>query len=85
MKEELAKAGVEVIVNDNEVIVKKSLLHKPKVPFDSHNDHRVVMALSLFLTKFDIQINNANAINKSYPYYFKELEKLGVDLSYDLN
>ena len=85
MKEELAKVGVEVIVNDNDVIVNKSLLHKPLVPFDSHNDHRIVMALSLFLTQFDIQINNANAINKSYPYYFKDLEKLGVDVTYDLN
>ena len=85
MKEELAKVGVEVIVNDNNVIVNKSLLHKPLVPFDSHNDHRIVMALSLFLTQFDIQINNANAINKSYPYYFKDLEKLGVDVTYDLN
>ena len=85
MKEELAKVGVEVIVNDNDVIVNKSLIHKPLVPFDSHNDHRIVMALSLFLTQFDIQINNANAINKSYPYYFKDLEKLGVDVTYDLN
>ncbi|MBQ8206221.1 MAG: 3-phosphoshikimate 1-carboxyvinyltransferase [Bacilli bacterium] len=85
MKNELAKVGVEVVVNDNDVIVKKSLLLKPTIPFDSHNDHRIVMALSLFLTQFDIQINNANAINKSYPHYFKDLEKLGVDVTYDTN
>lgn len=85
MKDELSKIGIEVIVNEDDVIVNKSVLHEPSMNFDSHNDHRIVMALSLFLTQFDIKINNANAINKSYPYYFKDLEKLGVDVSYDTN
>ena len=85
MKEELSKVGIKVDVNENDVIVYKSSLHKPKEPFFSHNDHRVVMALSLLLSQFDIVINDAQAINKSYPDYFKDLEKLGVDVSYDFN
>lgn len=85
MKEELAKVGINVIVNDDDVIVNKSPIQKPSTSFDSHNDHRVVMALSLFLSQFDIKINNVEAINKSYPNYFNDLEKLGVEIIYDVN
>ena len=52
--------------------------------FNSHNDHRIAMALSLLATQFDITINDASCINKSYPHYFKDLKKLGVDL-YETN
>ena len=85
MKEELAKVGINVIVNDDDVIVNNSPIQKPSTSFDSHNDHRVVMALSLFLSQFDIKINNVEAINKSYPNYLNDLEKLGVEIIYDVN
>ena len=83
MKEELAKVGVQLDIYEDEVIVNKSELNKPCDMFNSHNDHRVVMALSLLSTKFDIVISNAEAVSKSYPHYFKELEKVGVKIDYE--
>ena len=83
MKEELAKMGAEIIVNDDDVIIKKTKLHYPTSSFDSHNDHRIAMALSLFSTQFDIQINNAQAVNKSYKDYFKVLNSLGLEIKCD--
>jgi 5-enolpyruvylshikimate-3-phosphate synthase len=41
------------------------------------------MAMSLISTKFDVEINDAEAVSKSYPHYFKELEKVGVKIDYE--
>ena len=49
---------------------------KPIV-FDSHNDHRIAMALAPLAMKISvIEINNAEVVSKSYPNYWKELDKL---------
>lgn len=84
IKQELEKVGVNIIVNDNDVIVNKSKLTKSNIPFSSCNDHRIVMALSLLSCMMDITINDYQAINKSYPNYFKELEKLGAVIDYEI-
>lgn len=83
MKEELTKIGVKVDIYDDYIIVNKSSLVPPKDCFNSHNDHRIVMALSLISSLFDIEIDGAEAINKSYPRYFKDLEKLGGHIIYE--
>lgn len=52
---------------------------------DGHNDHRVVMALSMakIVTSGDLKILGAEAINKSFPHFFETLIKLGADISYE--
>ena len=52
---------------------------------DGHNDHRVVMALSMakIVTSGDLKILGAEAINKSFPQFFETLIKLGADISYE--
>lgn len=82
MKIELAKIGIKVDINDNDVIVYKGNISKENIVFDSHNDHRIVMALSILSTLFDITIKGYEAVSKSYPHYFKDLEKLGVKIEY---
>ena len=83
MKEELKKCSIKIDIEENSVIVHKNNITKPNVCFESHNDHRIVMALSLLSTLFDITINDASAVMKSYPHYFKDLEKLGVEIEYE--
>ena len=80
MKTELAKLGVNVTVEENTVTVEKADLHAPKVPLSGHNDHRIVMALSLLLTRTGGKIEGAEAVRKSMPDFFARLEALGVTL-----
>ena len=61
----------------------KGKIERPKVSFNSHNDHRIVMSLSLLSTLFDIEISGAEAVEKSYPNFFNELEKVGVKIEYE--
>lgn len=80
MKKELSKLGVEVEVFENSVSVKKSEIKAPSEPICSHNDHRIVMALALLLTKTGGIIEGAEAIQKSYPDFFEEIKKLGIEM-----
>ena len=78
--EELRKCGADITVLDNEIIVNKKELHSSTTPFNSHNDHRIAMALSLLSTQFDIEINGAECVSKSYPGYFDDLKSLGATI-----
>lgn len=80
IEEELRKFNVE-ISSDNEKVVVKSIdtLSTDKT-LNSHNDHRIVMALAIISTvaKNKVVIEDAQAINKSYPSFFEDLRKLGI-------
>jgi len=80
MKQELQKFGANVMVLDNKVVINKCVLHKPTTQIFGHNDHRIVMALSILLTKFGGEIYGAEAINKSYPTFFDDLIAINCEL-----
>lgn len=80
MAEELLKLGADIQISENSVTVKKSELHAPTPRILSHNDHRVAMALAVLLTAFGGEIDGAESVNKSYPEFFEDLIKLGIDL-----
>lgn len=79
MKEELARCGVRLEIGENRVSVSGGA-HAPQTPFSAHNDHRIVMALSLLCTRFGGGIEGAEALNKSYPTYAADLRRLGLEV-----
>lgn len=80
MREELLKVGVEALVFENSVRVKKSELKAPTEAICSHNDHRIVMAMALLLTKTGGAIEGAQAVEKSFPDFFETIKKLGIEM-----
>ncbi|PHR48713.1 MAG: 3-phosphoshikimate 1-carboxyvinyltransferase [Fluviicola sp.] len=80
IKEEFEKLGVEIQLKPDEMHIVgngESLFIKGgKV--SSRNDHRIAMALSLFglRTTNPILIEHPEAINKSYPDYFKDISSV---------
>ncbi|MBQ3284916.1 MAG: 3-phosphoshikimate 1-carboxyvinyltransferase [Ruminococcus sp.] len=85
MKSELKKFGITVDVEENDVIVHPGELCAPTEPLSGHNDHRIVMALSVLLTATGGVIEGAEAVNKSFPDFFERLQDLGVDLTYGMD
>lgn len=83
MKDELKKVGIDLDIKDDEVIVKGELKAKDGVIFDSHNDHRILMALSILSSKMDIKITNIECVNKSYPAFFNDLKRLNMVVIYE--
>ena len=79
MAAELSKLGIKVDVYDNTVNVFPWA--KPTVPYEilkGHNDHRIVMALSVIATLVGGEIEGAEAVSKSYPEFFSDIKKLGI-------
>ncbi len=79
MHEEFTKLGGGLIFGKNQITIPKQLF-KENAILDGHNDHRIVMALSLILSKYGGAINGAEAVRKSYPAYFESIKALGAEV-----
>ena len=77
MIESLKLLNVEIRIDKNKDVInikgKKDYFNK--VTLSSYNDHRIVMALSIFATlnKGCITINDVDCISKSAPEFFYNL------------
>lgn len=80
MAEELEKFGVSCKIAENDIEIKTSGLKKPEVPLDGHNDHRIVMALSVLAQLTGATISGAEAVAKSWPDFFEVMKDAGMDL-----
>lgn len=78
LQEEFGKMGIHIDLQGDTMLVhggtgiKGARVH-------SHNDHRIAMACAVAALTADqpVQIDNAEAINKSYPEFFEHLQKIG--------
>ena len=82
MAQELRKFGVEARVLENSVVIEPGRLQSPRESLSGHNDHRIVMALSLLASAVGGVIDGAEAVRKSYPEFFEVLRKLGAEVEY---
>lgn len=82
MEEELQKLGCIIFSDGGTVTVIGPTKLKENVVLNGHNDHRIVMCLSMLATITNgIVIEGCEAVEKSYPAFFDDLKKMGV--SYD--
>ena len=76
---ELRKLNVNVKIEQNQFVIKKSNLI-PSV-IDPHNDHRMAMSFALFGLKISgIKIKNPECVNKSFPQFWETLKKIGAGI-----
>lgn len=78
--EELKKLGGGLIFGDNMITVPKQELKYNGIIIDGHNDHRIVMAMSVILSKIGGEITGIEAVKKSYPAFFDDVKKLGAEV-----
>ncbi len=81
MHEELKKLGGGLILRENSITVPMHEFEKTETVLDGHNDHRIVMALSLILSKCGGVINGAESVRKSYPSFFDDIKNLGAEVN----
>lgn len=78
MAQELRKFGTAVTVHEDAVVIFPKEFHRPREVLSGHNDHRIVMALSVLLTLTGGTIRGAQAAAKSLPEFFDMLRSLGI-------
>ncbi len=74
LKTEFNKIGLQISVNDNVMTITPAKLKAGTI--NSNNDHRIAMVaglMNLFCKNGTINIENKEAINKSYPNYFNDI------------
>ncbi len=81
MKAELSKFGAEIEVKENEITVSKSVLHKPAEKLCGHNDHRVVMSLTVLCSVYGGVLEGCEAVQKSYPDFFDVMKSVGLEVT----
>ena len=80
MADELAKFGIKSEITDNTMTVYAGTLKKPALEIDGHNDHRIVMAMSVLLSICGGVIDGAQAVEKSLPDFFNMIRSLGIEV-----
>lgn len=81
MKNELSKFSADITVLEDEIIIKKADLKTPTETLCGNNDHRIAMSLTVISSVFSGVIENAECVNKSYPLFFEDCEKLGIKIN----
>ena len=78
LKEEFGKMGIVVIIDGDEMIVKGGACKGGSV--FSHGDHRIAMACAIAALdcQGEVEIEGAEAVAKSYPGFFEDIESLMV-------
>ena len=84
MHEELKKLGGGLVFGENTITVPKLELKKNTDVLNGHNDHRIVMALSVILSKYGGIVEGAEAVRKSYPEFFEDIISLGAKVNLEI-
>ncbi len=79
MQTECAKMGCVITDTENEMFIKGGYSQSEE-PLDGWKDHRIVMACAVALSKLGGTIEGCEAITKSYPSFFDDLKKVGVNV-----
>ena len=81
METELKKWGVDITSTFDSIQIHGKELYKSDntIEIFGHNDHRIVMAMTVFGLCADSEciIDDAQAITKSYPTFFEDIQSLG--------
>lgn len=84
LKEEFDKLNVEVkLEGDTMTVMGTGRLEVLNQKLNSHHDHRIAMAVGVaaLCADLDVEIRNADAVNKSYPDFWEHLAVLGAKVS----
>jgi 3-phosphoshikimate 1-carboxyvinyltransferase len=79
LQEEFGKMGIEITLQDDLMLIKGGT-GVNAATVHSHHDHRIAMACAVAALRADgeTRIEEAEAINKSYPTFYDDLKKLGA-------
>ena len=81
LQQEFAKLGIEINLQDDLMLIKGGTGVKGATTH-SHHDHRIAMACAVAALKAagEVKIEEAEAINKSYPDFYEHMQKIGASI-----
>ena len=82
LKNEIKKLGTNIEISNNSLEINSPKPLLKNVEIKTYNDHRMAMSFAPLMLRTDIYINDANVVSKSYPNFWNDLGKLGLNLAF---
>ena len=77
IKNELTKLGADVNVTNESIHIKSSKMLNANIKISTYEDHRMAMAFAPLAIKTPLLIEDPSVVNKSYPSFWNDIEKIG--------
>ncbi len=75
---ELEKLGCFLEENEDGMIIRGETIYDGVV--ESHNDHRLAMAFSLLGLRWDVEVENGECFDVSFPDFIESMAQIGINL-----
>ena len=80
LQTELEKIGAQLIENNGRwQLIPAKGNYKSQYGFSTYHDHRMAMGLAPLATHFNLEFDDRNVVNKSYPRYWEDLRAVGFN------
>lgn len=76
LKNELAKIGCHAEITDDAIISVDFYEPKDEISISTYNDHRMAMSFAPFCLIRDLEIQDENVVEKSYPGFWADLHQV---------
>jgi 3-phosphoshikimate 1-carboxyvinyltransferase len=82
LKSEFEKLGIEIDLREDTMLIKGGPVRGGQV--DARGDHRIAMACAVAALGAGgpVEIANAEAVEKSYPAFYRDLARIGMECKY---
>ena len=72
-----------VQVDNASLNLEKSAQINSDISIETYQDHRMAMAFAPLALKTNLIIKNPEVVSKSYPNFWKDLQKVGIDCIFE--
>ncbi|WP_298418516.1 3-phosphoshikimate 1-carboxyvinyltransferase [uncultured Kordia sp.] len=78
LKVELEKLGATVDITEESLYLHETSAINENISIETYKDHRMAMAFAPLGLRVPLQIEKADVVSKSFPDFWKDLEKIGL-------
>ncbi|CAM3281986.1 3-phosphoshikimate 1-carboxyvinyltransferase [Aequorivita lipolytica] len=78
LKNELEKLGATIQIDENSLSLEMASEIISNKTIETYQDHRMAMAFAPLAVKTELTILDAEVVSKSYPNFWKDIQKVGV-------
>ncbi len=82
LKTELEKLGASVDITDASLYLYKATQIRENITIATYKDHRMAMAFAPLALRVPLEIEKADVVSKSYPDFWKDLQKIGIEINH---
>jgi 3-phosphoshikimate 1-carboxyvinyltransferase len=81
LKNEITKLGAKISITNKSLSIYPTKSINKNINIFTYDDHRMAMSFAPLAVCADINILNAEVVNKSYPNFWNDIKSIGIEYS----